>query len=356
MIKMEQIETNIYQDIKNILADARNNIAKTVNSEMVLAYWNIGKLIHEVQDGKERAEYGSGLIKSLSEKLTEEFGKGFDSSNLRRMRQLYQTFPNCGTVSHQFKNSNCGTLWSKLSWSHLTLIMRLLTQEKREFYVKEAAECNWSVRQLERQINSSYYERLLSTPNKNKEEARCEIHKLEPNNLKPLDILKDPYVLEFLDLPENQNFLEKDLEKEIADNLQSFLLELGKGFTFVGRQKRISFEDEHFYIDLVFYNIILRCYVLIDLKKGKLTHQDLGQMDMYINYFDEEIKQENDNPTVGIVLCSEKNNAVVKYSTLNDSKRLFISKYMNYLPSEEELTNYLKRERELLERKYLKIK
>ncbi len=350
-------EETVYQSIRNTLINAQNNIARTVNSEMVNAYWNIGKYIYEAQGRKERAEYGSYLIKYLSERLTKEFGKGFSERSLKDMRQFYNTFL-CSQfeIGHTLcaQSQDCPNALLKLSWSHIRLIMRLLTEEKRIFYVRECAECNWSVRQLERQIHSFYYERLLASHNK--DIVRNEIQTLEPNNMKPIDILKDPYVLEFLNMRENKDYLESDLESEIMNNLQKFILELGRGFAFVGRQYRISLNDgKNYYVDLVFYNIELRCYVLIDLKTTELDHRDIGQMDFYVRYFEEEIKKEDDNPTIGIILCAEKSKSMVKYTALNNSKQLFASKYSLYLPTEEELTNYIKKERELLERKYIGI-
>ena len=257
------------------------------------------------------------------------------------------------------QSNECPEILKKLSWTHLRTIMRLGTEDKRNFYIKECIDCNWSVRQLERQINTSYYERLLSTQQEYKQEVRDQINTTEPDietKTNPLFILKDPYVLEFLNMKEDKKYLEKELESKIINNLQDFMLELGKGFTFMGRQKRITIDGDHYYIDLVFYNIILKCYVLIDLKIGKVKHQDMGQMDMYINYFDKEIIREGDNPTIGIVLCTEKNTAVVKYSTLNDNKRLFISKYMEYLPTEKELTDYVVQQSELFTREQIYLK
>lgn len=221
-------------------------------------------------------------------------------------------------------------------------------ERKRNFYIDECIKSNWSTRQLERQINSFYYERLLSTQEENKNKVREEIKHLEPGRTIN-DVVKDPYILEFLNLKENKKFLEKDLEQGLIDNLQEFLLELGKGFSFVGRQRRITADGEHFYIDLVFYNYLLKCFVLIDLKLGKLTHQDIGQMDFYVRYYEKEIKGEDDNPTIGIILCSEKNETIVKYSILEESKQIFASKYMFYMPTEEELKREIKRDREILE-------
>lgn len=243
----------------------------------------------------------------------------------------------------------------ELSWTHYRLLLKVSDTEAREFYVNEIIENNWSTRQLERQINSFYYKRILSS--KNKKLVKKEAQKLT-SPLEPSDIIKDPYVLEFLDLKENKTFLEKDLESELLDKLQEFLLELGKGFSFVARQQRISSETQHFYIDLVFYNYLLKCFVLIDLKVGKLTHQDIGQMDMYVRLYEDKIKPEGDNPTIGIILCSEKDETIVKYSVLEENRRLFASKYKLYLPTEEELKSELNKERELLERKskLLKVK
>lgn len=331
-----EINKNVYENIKTTIINARNKIYSTINFEMVLAYWNIGKQIVEAQGKDSRAEYGTRLIEYLSKRLTKEFGKGYNQSNLSRMRQFYLSFPILAALRQE------------LSWTHYRLLLKIEGKEKLAFYLTECAEQNWSTRQLERQINSFYYERLLKTKEKYKKEVQDEIHKLEPG-ITPKDIIKDPYVLEFLELKENERFREKDIESALINNLQSFLLELGKGFSFVARQKRITIDGDHFYIDLVFYNYILKCFVLIDIKTGKLTHQDIGQMDFYIRYYEEEIKSKVDNPTVGIVLCSEKNNAMVKYTILKENKQLFASKYKLYIPTEEELKQELLRERLLIE-------
>lgn len=330
----ELINNSFYENIKNTLIEARQKAYSSINFYMVEAYWNIGKLIVEEQKGEEKAEYGDFIIKNLSKELTKDFGKGFTQSNLRNMRQFYLIF------------NNSYALRSELSWTHYRLLMRLENEEKRDFYIDECIKSNWSTRQLERQINSFYYERLLAS--QNKKLVRNEIKDLE-TGLNPNDIIKDPYVLEFLDLKENKNFLEKDLEQGLMNNLQQFLLELGKGFAFVARQKRITADGEHFYIDLVFYNYLLKCFVLIDLKLGKLTHQDIGQMDFYVRYYEKEIKAEADNPTIGIILCSEKNETIVKYSILEESKHIFASKYMLYMPTEEELKREINKDREILE-------
>ena len=326
---------SIYNRVREILETARSSAYRAVNFAMVQAYWHIGREIaEEEQKGKTRAAYGEYLLINLSERLTKDLGKGFDYSNLKNMRQFYLIFP-IGDA-----------LRSELSWTHYRLLMRVEKEEARNFYLKESIAGNWSTRQLERQINSFYYERLLSS--RDKKIVKKEIQKLEPS-VKPEDIIKDPYVLEFLNVKENIHFLEKDLENALIEKLQEFLLELGKGFSFVGRQQRIAADGDNFYIDLVFYNYLLKCFVLIDLKIGKLTHQDIGQMDFYVRYYENEIRTETDNPTIGIILCAEKNETVVKYSVLNENKRLFASKYKLYLPTEKELREELEREKRLIE-------
>lgn len=326
----ELMDTRFYEEIKSILESARNQVYSAANSAMVQAYWSIGKSITEQQGKSERAEYGKQLLQELSKQLTRDFGKGFTASNLRNMRQFYLTFP------------NRYALRSNLSWTHYRMLMRVENEQARNFYLEECEKANWSTRQLERQINSFFYERLLSSHNK--EAVSSEILALEPGQ-KPEDVIRDPYVLEFLGLKQNADFYEKDLESALIGELQNFLLELGRGFSFVARQKHIDLDGEHFYIDLVFYNYILKCFVLIDLKTGKLTHQDIGQMDSYIRIFDELQKGDDDNPTIGIILCSEKNEAIAKYSVLNDGKQLFASKYQLTLPTAEELERYIADER-----------
>lgn len=320
-----------FEDIRKAILEAREKVATTANVAMVAAYWVVGKRLYDAQAAT-GSIYGKQLIKYASMQLQEEFGNGFDERNLRNMRQFYEAFPKWNTVC------------SELSWSHYRLLMRIKEQEKKDYYVKECAECAWSVRQLERQINSFYYERILATNESKKAEVREEIQKLEPNK-EPKYLLKDPYILEFLELEENKAYLEHELEQGLIDNLQKFLLELGKGFCFVARQKRITIDGDHYYVDLVFYNYILKCFVLIDLKTRKLTYQDIGQIDFYVKYFEENIKTEGDNPTIGIVLCSEKNETMVKYSILNENDYLFASKYKLYIPSEEELKKEIERER-----------
>ncbi len=324
--KLEKQSQETYSLIRNTLISAQTKIATVVNSAMVQAYWEIGEQIYLACGENDRAEYGKGLIKYLSEELTREFGKGFTAANLRNMRQFYMTFP------------KRYTLCSELSWSHYRLLMRVDNKERRDYYHEECVKANWSVRQLERQINTLYYDRILAS--RDKVSAANEIQQLEPKS-EYERIIKDPYVLEFLDLEANPHFYEKNLEQALIDHLQKFLLELGRGFCFEARQKHITFDDEHFYIDLVFYNYILKCHVLFDLKIGKLVHQDLGQMQMYVNYYTRELMNEGDNPPIGIVLCADKSDAVVKYTLPEDNKQIFASKYMTYLPSEEELKREL---------------
>lgn len=327
---------NFYSSIREILSKARQKAYTAVNFAMVEAYWQIGKrIVEQEQEGRERAGYGEYLIKSLSIELKNEWGNGFSVANLKNFRQFYQVFPN-------FEKSY--TVRSQLTWSHYRLIMRVGNPEARDYYIRESADQRWSTRVLERNINSLHFERLLSS--RNKQEAL-----LAPTDAvkeQPRDFIKDPYVLEFLDLPETPWPKEQSIESAIVDHLQSFLLEMGRGFSFVGRQFRISTETKHFYIDLVFYNYILKCFVLIDLKTTELTHQDIGQMDMYVRMFDDLKKQADDNPSIGLILCAQKDETVVKYSILKGSEQLFASKYRLVLPSEEELVAELEREQRLL--------
>ncbi len=328
------VNANLYKQITEILINARNQTYRAANSAMVAAYWQIGKSIVERQGGADRADYGTQLITELSKKLTEDFGKGFDERNLRNMRAFYLAFPIWNTVC------------TELTWSHYRTVLRVENEAARNWYIQEAISQSWSVRQLDRQISTLYYDRLLASRDKTPVEIEAS-EKLK--NVPTTEFIKDPYVLEFLGLNEYPSLRESEIEQALIDNLQNFLLDLGKGFCFVARQKRMRYDDEDFYIDLVFYNSILKCHVLIDLKIGKLTHQDIGQMDSYIRMFDALYKNEDDNPTLGIILCSEKSEAIVKYSVLNDKKNIFASKYQFTLPSEEELQNYIVRERRLLE-------
>jgi len=325
-VKLITIQTEeSYKIIKNSVLTAQAKVYTAVNSAMVQAYWEIGQEIHKACGENDRAEYGKKVLEYLSEKLTKEFGKGFKVTKLKDMRQFYRTFPIRQTLS------------GELSWSHYNLLMRIDNEKARNFYTEECVKSNWSVRQLKRQIGTFYYERLLVS--KDKEEIQKEIGL--PDKVEPKDIIKDPYVLEFLGLEKNPNFYEKDLEQAIINHLQKFLLELGRGFSFVARQQKITFDGRHFFIDLVFYNYILKCFVIIDLKLGDLTHQDIGQMQMYVNYYTREMMNEGDNPPIGIVLCADKSEQVVKYTLPEDNNQIFASKYKLYLPTEEELKKEL---------------
>ncbi len=322
-------------DIKNILEQARSKARSAVNSAMVEAYWLMGqRIVEEEQNGESRAKYGQRLLENLSKELSATFGKGFSYANLRNFRQFYLTYP---------VQEICYTLCSKLSWSHNRLIMRVDDPKARDYYLHEGAQQQWSVRQLERHIKSLSYQRVLSSQS----EPASESNKTEDNTL--LDFIKDPYVLEFLQLPEIGQLKESKLEQAIIDELQKFLLEMGKGFSFVARQMRISTETSHFYMDLVFYNYLLKCFVIIDLKTGKLSHQDIGQMDMYVRIFDDLKRGEDDNPTIGIILCDSKDETVVKYSVIKENEQLFASKYQRILPTEEELIAEIEREKRLIE-------
>ena len=324
----------LIQEVVLILQTARSNTYRAVNTFMVEAYWQIGeRIIRQEQGGDKRAEYGEGLIKTLSKALTIEFGKGFSVANLKNFRQFYITFP-------EFQKSYA--LRSELTWTHYRSIMRVENPKARNFYLTETATQNWSTRQLDRNIRSFYYERSLG-------ENESLISSDAPNQ--PKDFLKDPYIFEFLNITEPHTTKETDLEASLVNNLQHFLLELGKGFSFVGRQFRISTEGSHFYIDLVFYNYLLKCFVLFDLKTTKLNHQDIGQMDMYVRMFDDLKRGHDDNPTIGIILCTNKDETIVKYSVLKGSEQLFASKYKLYLPTEEELIAEIERRRLWIEQK-----
>ena len=336
---LNSFNLKLYGAIRQVLETARRSAYKAVNFAMVQAYWQIGRLIVEdEQNGEARAEYGKKVLEELARRLTAEFGKGFDASNLRYMRLFYQAFPICDALRHE------------LSWTHYRLLLRVEKAEAREWYMNEAAAENWSSRQLERQISMLYYDRMLLSADKRSTKTDAK-ENLALAKLEPESFIRNPYVLEFLNLKDYPNLHEKDIEEGLINNLQAFLLELGKGFCFVARQKRIRFDDQDFYVDLVFYNCILKCYVLIDLKLGELTYQDIGQMDGYIRLYEEQYRKEDDNPTLGIVLCSNRNEAIVKYSILHENKQLFASKYLLYLPSEEELKTEIERERKILDEK-----
>ncbi len=323
-------ENQFFDEIKSLVINARSHAYAAVNSIMTQTYWRIGqRIVQQEQKGKERAEYGQYLIRNLSKVLSSQLGNGLSVANLKNFRQFYLTYP----------DEKSYTLCSLLTWSHIRLIMRLPEEAERDFYIYETHAQNWSVRQLERNIQSQYYRRLLSSQHPQSDT------KIKPANDVIGNFIKDPYVMEFLGLPENTEYLESELESSIIRHLQKFLLELGKGFSFVARQMRVSTETSHFYIDLVFYNFKLKCFVLIDLKTTKLTHQDIGQMDMYVRMFDDLKREEGDNPTVGIIFCSDKDETVVKYSVLSDNAQIFASKYRTVLPSEKELEEELKRNR-----------
>ncbi|MBK8871571.1 MAG: DUF1016 family protein [Elusimicrobia bacterium] len=325
--------TSFHADIKAILEQARNKARSAVNSAMVEAYWLIGqRIVQEEQRGSSRAVYGERLLANLSRALTASLGKGFSYANLRNFRQFYLTFS---------QDEICYTACSKLSWSHNRLIMREEDPKARAYYLAESFSQQWTVRQLERNLQSRSFQRLLSSQDSGMQDS--------PPRSEPLgDFIKDPYVLEFLQLPESGQLKESALEQAIIDELQKFLLELGKGFSFVARQMRISTETSHFFIDLVFYNYFLKCFVIIDLKTGKLTHQDIGQMDMYVRLFDDLKRGEDDNPTIGIILCDSKDETVVKYSVIQESQQLFASKYQRVLPTEKELIAEIEREKRLI--------
>lgn len=324
----------MFDNIKELIINSRNRVYQTVNTEMLGLYWNIGKAIMQIQQGDERAPYGETVLEKLSQKLTDEFGKGFSKRNLERMRKFYIYFPIATTVS------------SQLSWSHYLELLKVDEEAKRNFYIKETINSRWSVRELQRQLGSLLYERLVLSSDKEKILELAEKgHELKTSK----DLVKDPFVLEFLDIKENTSYLESDLEKNILEHLKEFLLELGKGFMFVGSQVRLTLEEDHFYPDLIFYNRLLKCFVIIDLKIGKVTHQDIGQMQMYVNYYDREIKSDDENPTVGILLSTLKNKTVVKYTLPEDNKNIFSSSYKLHLPTEQELIDAVEEEKKNLE-------
>ena len=367
----------LFDRVASILDQARASVVRSVNNQMVIAYWLIGReIVKEAQGGDERAEYGKKVLEELSSRLSHRYGKGFSVTNLRYFRLFYQTYAErlpqirhmacdesgqldgisqnhhtaCDVLedmSLAVEKSECIKDFSPvLSWSHYRALTKVENRNERLFYEIEAENESWTVEHLERQINTFLFARLLKSRDK------VGLMKLtrEGHNLKnPIDTIKEPYILDFLGLPDSDVLHESKLEKAIISNLQSFLLELGKGFAFVGRQKRLQFDDDFFYIDLVFYNCILKCYLLIDLKIGELTHQDVGQMDSYVRIFDDRYITPGDNPTIGLILCSKKNETIAKYSVLNNSKQLFASKYMLYLPTEDELKREIQHQRQLIE-------
>ena len=319
-----------FNNIKDLVINSRNKVYQVVNIEMLNLYWNIGKSIIEIQQGEERANYGDTILDKLSQKLTSEFGKGFSKRNLERMRKFYLLYQNWQTVS------------AKLSWSHYLELIKIDEEPKRNFYLNECINSSWSVRELQRQRDSLLYERLIISADKEKILELSEKGQVLKSSK---DLVKDPFVLEFLDIKENTNYLENDLEKNIIEHLKEFLLELGKGFSYVGNQVRLTLEEEHFYPDLVFYNRLLKCFVIIDLKVGKVSHQDIGQMQMYVNYYDRKIKQNDENKTIGILLSTNKNETVVKYTLPEDNKTIFSSEYKLHMPTEQDLIKAVEEEK-----------
>jgi predicted nuclease of restriction endonuclease-like (RecB) superfamily len=358
----DALRPEFYESVADVIRTARGKAYRAVNTVMVEAYWDVGRMIvEEEQQGKERAEYGQALLSNLALRLTEDFGKGYSERNLRNFRQFYLWFPIRNAVRSESPPTHKAerlpdnsksirhALRDELTWTHYRHLMRVEKPDARAWYLNEAADQNWSTRILDRQINSLYYERLKMSRDKKPviEEMQEKTALLAPS---PKDFIKDPYVLEFLGLKDNPDFRESDLEQAIIGKLQAFMLELGKGFAFVARQQRISTETKDFFIDLVFYNYILKCFVLIDLKTGELAHQDIGQMDMYVRLYEDKYKSSDDNPTIGIILCTDKDETVVKYSVLKENKQLFASKYKLYLPSEKELIEEIEREKALIVR------
>jgi len=316
----------VVQEIKSVLDCARRNVAVQVNNELLMSYWKIGEIIIRYeQDNGIRAAYGEQTLKQMSKALTQALGKGFSRSNLQNMRQLYLTYEKCQTLS------------GKLSWSHYCELLSISDPDKRSFYEKEAINANWSVRELKRQVDSSLFERLLlSRGDTNKEQVLALA--LHGNGLsKPADVIRDPYVFEFLGLPEDKPFLESDLERALVQQIEKFLLELGRGFMFVGTQQRVTLNNTHYYVDMVFYNKILRAYVLIELKTTKLTPEAAGQINMYLNYYASEVNDPDDNPPIGIILCTEKDSITAEYALGGLSNNIFASRYVLYMPNKEQL-------------------
>jgi len=319
---------NYIEDIKELIDNAKQKVVRTIDNQRVILYWNIGQRIFiEEQEGKDRAEYGKYLIRNLSTEIEPLYGSGYSVRQLELMRQFYRVFPIANAVR------------SQLNWAQYKLLIRIKDEDKREFYMAQSINNNWNGRELERQINSSLFERLLLSNNKKDVLAVARKERLPTS---PSEIIKDPMCLEFLGLEQKSHYYEKDLEQAIITNLQSFLLELGNGFSFVSRQQRIHLEGDDFFIDLVFYNRLLQCHVLFEIKTHKLTHQDMGQLQMYVNYYDREVKIDRENPTIGVLLCADKNNAVVKYSLPKDNETILASKYHLYIPTEEEFQKLLK--------------
>ena len=339
---MQEVDTiNIYHEIKTTINNGRNEILNAMNKTIIETYWNVGRIIQEDIKRNSNSTYGDRLIKDLSIRLTEEFGKGYDESNLRRFVKFYIAFPKLGARP-------------VLTWTHYKMLITVPTKKERDYYEKEAIENKWTTRVLERQIRTLSYKRRLAVNRSNKEEKPQTNNRfnVEPD---PKKIIKDPYMLEFLNLDEGSGFKEKDLESGLITELSKFLLELGKGFCFMARQKCITYENNQYFIDLVFYNAILKCYVVIDLKTEKLTYEALAQIDLYRNYYDYEIRREDDNPTIGLLLVTEQDKLVAKYSSIYNNDKIFVSKYMTYMPTEKELEQIINKEKEIIE-EYKKIK
>lgn len=329
---MEIEKRDIFIDIKNIIELSRKKVISSINSTMTTTYFLIGKrIVEEEQGGEKRAEYGENLIIKLSEKLTRDYGKDFSKRNLEQMRKFYLTYSISQTVSAEFK----------LSYSHYLTLMRVANIEERNFYEIEAINNSWSLRELKRQMDSALYERLVLSRDK---EKVLELSQKGQLIEKPQDIIKDPYILEFLGLDEKAIYSENDLETAIINHIEKFIMKLGKGFLFQGRQVRFTFDEEHFFVDLVFYNRLLKCFVLIDLKIGKLKHQDIGQMQMYVNYYDRYVKLDDENKTIGIIICKDKNDTLVNMTLPEGNEQIFASRYMIILPSKEELKRIVESE------------
>lgn len=335
---------NLYLRVSSYIDYARNHIQKTIDVEMVKAYWRIGKeIVEEEQHGQERAEYGKAILEKLSINLQDKYGRGFGVDTLEQARRFYLTYPLDTVLKSDAlrRKSNEPEFNPNLSWTHYRLLMKISRPEARLFYEHEASKNHWSSRELDRQINSLLFDRLAKSKDK---AGFLQLTQKGQEIVNPVDAIKEPIVLEFLGMPESHRLSESKLEEALISNLQNFLLELGKGFAFVARQKRLTLDGDHFYADLVFYHVILKCYVILDIKTRKLTHADLGQMLLYVNYFDQEVKMENDNPTIGLVLCTQKSEAMVKYTLGEKSKQIFASKYQFHLPTEQELEEEIKRE------------
>jgi predicted nuclease of restriction endonuclease-like (RecB) superfamily len=350
------MNSNYIAEIKELLKQARQKAYSAINFAMVEAYWQIGKrIVDEEQKGKKRAEYGKRILETVAKELTAEFGKGFSLRNIRDFRNFYLTFPTLlsirQTVSAESEHAILITTFSKLSWSHFKAIMRVSDEKARMYYLAEATQQDWSIRTLDRNISTHYYQRLLASQIKEPVEHEM-VEKTKSFHNDKLEFIKNPSVLEFLDLPNNFGYTEKELENALIDNLQRFLLELGRGYAFVERQQLIRTETSDFYIDLVFYNYMLKCFVIIELKTNRITHQDIGQLDMYVRMYDDLKRQETDNSTIGILLCTETDRTIAKYSVLKENKQLFATKYMSYLPTEEELIAEIEREKLFIKQKF----